>query len=147
MWSGEVYAVKRPFVPHRHPSESSLLPGETQSAKKFWCVNVWLTCLPGNLMFPHRRPGEGRGPATLGDFKSLDPGLRRDDESINQFRQIERSLPRTAVSFRWDDGEARLGFTQVRRFPDAERGDVSACIRVRTPTYGVTRRLLRYQAA
>jgi hypothetical protein len=49
----------------------------------------------------------------LGDFKSLDPGLprsskpgtsmcplrvRRDDESINHLRQIERNLPQTAVS-------------------------------------------------
>jgi hypothetical protein len=30
-------------------------------------------------MFSHRRPGEGRGPATFGDLKSLGPGFRRDD--------------------------------------------------------------------
>jgi hypothetical protein len=37
---------------------------------KFW---------PTNSMLPNRRPGAGRGPLTLANYKSLDPGLRRDD--------------------------------------------------------------------
>jgi len=42
-------------------------------------------------MLPIRRPGEGRGPVTLTIFKSLGPGLRRDDGSYSDLRKTKKS--------------------------------------------------------
>ena len=43
------------------------------------CVPQRAIIFPANSMLPIRRPGEGRGPVTLTIFKSLGPGLRRND--------------------------------------------------------------------
>jgi hypothetical protein len=88
----------------RHPSESSLLSGKAKFAQKILAcgrkAKIFWPEIQRSLTVAPAKAGAQR---LFGDFKSLGPGLRRDDEPFRHLRQIERDFPRTAVSESWDD--------------------------------------------